>query len=98
MGSVSFRRRAMSVRSDWMQGRASSSHSTQKRVFQHCVLQRCAQAGDKIITVHSIRSAKAVLDHVEAYHWLGGARSSSTGSPAQERSQARALDLGLLLD
>lgn len=65
----------------------------QKRVFQH-VLQRCAQAGGKIITVHSIRSAKAVLDLVEAHlppergkiilHWFTGTKSEAK----------RALELG----
>lgn len=69
------------------------SLDAQKRVFQH-VLRRCAQAGDKIITVHSNRSAKAVLDHVEAYlpagrgkvvlHWFTGTKSEAK----------RALDLG----
>jgi len=65
----------------------------QKRVFQH-VLQRCAQAGGKIITVHSIRSAKAVLDLVETHlppqrgkivlHWFTGTKSEAK----------RALELG----
>lgn len=69
------------------------SLDAQKRVFQH-VLQRCAQAGDKIITVHSIRSAKAVLDLVEAHlppergkvvlHWFTGTKSEAK----------RAVDLG----
>ena len=69
------------------------SLDAQKRVFQH-VLQRCAQAGDKIITVHSIRSAKAVLDLVEAHlppergkivlHWFTGTKSEAK----------RALELG----
>ncbi len=69
------------------------SLDAQKRVFQH-VLQRCAEAGDKIITVHSIRSAKAVLDHVEEHlptgrgkiilHWFTGTKSEAK----------RALDLG----
>jgi TatD DNase family protein len=58
------------------------------------VLRRCAQAGDKIITVHSTRSAKAVLDHVEEHmppgrgkivlHWFTGTKSEAK----------RALDLG----
>lgn len=62
------------------------SLNAQKRVFQH-VLQRCAQAGGKIITVHSIRSAKAVLDLVEAHlppdrgkivlHWFTGTKSEA---------------------
>lgn len=69
------------------------SLDAQKRVFQH-VLQRCAQAGDKIITVHSIRTAKAVLDLVEAHlppgrgkivlHWFTGTKSETK----------RALELG----
>ncbi len=69
------------------------SFDLQKQVFQH-VLQRCAAAGDKIITVHSIRAAKAVLDLIEAYlpptkgkvvlHWF-------TGSKAEAK---RALELG----
>lgn len=69
------------------------SLDAQKRVFQH-VLQRCAQAGDKIITVHSIRSAKSVLDLVEAHlppergkivlHWFTGTKSEAK----------RALELG----
>lgn len=69
------------------------SLDAQKRVFQH-VLRRCAEAGDKIITVHSIRSAKSVLDQVEAnlppgrgkivLHWFTGTKSEAK----------RALDLG----
>lgn len=69
------------------------SIDAQKRVFQH-VLRRCAQAGDKIITVHTVRSAKAVLDLVEAHlppergkivlHWFTGTKSEAK----------RALELG----
>lgn len=69
------------------------SLDAQKRVFQH-ILQRCAQAGDKIISIHSIRSAKAVLDLVEAHlpadrgkivlHWFTGTKSEAK----------RALELG----
>jgi TatD DNase family protein len=65
----------------------------QKKVFQH-VLQRCAEAGDKIITIHSVRAVKAVLDHVESFlpqsrgkvvlHWF-------TGSKVEAQ---RALELG----
>lgn len=62
------------------------SFDLQKQVFQH-VLQRCAEAGGrgKIITVHSVRSAKIVLDHIESYlpplrgkvvlHWFTGTKS-----------------------
>lgn len=69
------------------------SLDAQKRVFQH-VLQRCAQVYDKIITVHSFRSAKMVLDLVEAHlpsergkivlHWFTGTKSEAK----------RALELG----
>jgi TatD DNase family protein len=62
------------------------SLEAQKRVFQH-VLERCSQAGGKIITVHSIRAAKAVLDLVEAHlapdrgtivlHWFTGTKSEA---------------------
>src|SRR5882672_9500233 len=37
------------------------SLDVQKQIFQ-TILQRCAEAGGKIITVHSVRSASAVLD------------------------------------
>ena len=42
------------------------SFELQKSVFAH-ILQRCAKAGGKIVSVHSIRSAKAVLDYIEAH-------------------------------
>lgn len=69
------------------------SFDSQRAVFAH-VLQACAEAGDKILSVHSVRSAKIVLDMVEAYlppdrgqvvlHWF-------TGSASEAR---RAVDLG----
>lgn len=65
----------------------------QKQVFQH-VLQRCADAGGKVVTVHSVRAVRAVLDHIELFlppskgkvvlHWF-------TGSKAEAQ---RALELG----
>jgi TatD DNase family protein len=65
----------------------------QKQVFTR-VLQKCAEAGGKVLTVHSVRSAKMVLDLVEAHlprergqivlHWF-------TGSKSEAR---RAVDLG----
>lgn len=65
----------------------------QKDVFAR-VLTACARAGEKILTVHSIRSAKAVLDMIEHHlppergqvvlHWF-------TGTAAEAR---RAVDLG----
>jgi TatD DNase family protein len=69
------------------------SFDLQKQVFEH-VLRCCAKAGNKVITVHSIRAAKAVLDHIEAYlppsqgrvvlHWF-------TGSKAEAK---RAIEMG----
>lgn len=56
----------------------------QKEVFEH-VLQQCESAGNKILTVHSVRSAKAVLDLIERnfsltrgrviLHWFSGTKS-----------------------
>jgi TatD DNase family protein len=56
----------------------------QKEVFEH-VLQRCESAGNKILTVHSVRSAKTVLDLIERnfslargrviLHWFSGSKS-----------------------
>jgi TatD DNase family protein len=57
------------------------SFDAQKRVFR-IVLERCAEAGGKILTVHSVRSATVVLDMIEAHlpsdrgkvvlHWFTG--------------------------
>lgn len=65
----------------------------QKEVFQH-VLQKCAINRNKILSVHSVRSAKVVLDLIEHHlpptagtvvlHWF-------TGSVAEAH---RAIDLG----
>jgi TatD DNase family protein len=65
----------------------------QKQIFQR-VLQACSRLGEKILSVHSVRSVSAVLDMVEAnlaldrcklvLHWF-------TGSAAEAR---RAVDLG----
>lgn len=62
------------------------SMEAQQRVFQH-VLRRCAGAGDKIITVHSVRAVRAVLEHVDAFlprnkgkvvmHWFTGTKSEA---------------------
>ena len=67
------------------------SFEAQKRVFR-TVLERCAEAGDKILTVHSVRSAAAVLDLVEAHlppgrgkvvlHWFTGSRSEARRAAA----------------
>lgn len=59
----------------------------QKRVFRS-ILERCAEAGGKVLTVHSVRSASAVLDMIEAYlpsdrgtvvlHWFTGSRAEAS--------------------
>lgn len=65
----------------------------QKAVFKQ-ILKSCAKAGGKIITVHSVRATKAVLDQVEEYvargsnrvvlHWFTGSKSEAV----------RAIELG----
>jgi len=58
----------------------------QKDVFAR-VLRACSRSGGKIITVHSVRAAKAVLDHIEEHlpqgtnrvvlHWFTGSKSEA---------------------
>ena len=58
----------------------------QKRIFA-TVLDRCAEAGGKILSVHSVRSAPAVLGLIEerlppdrgavVLHWFTGSRSDA---------------------
>jgi TatD DNase family protein len=65
----------------------------QRLVFEH-ILRSCARVGGKILSVHSVRSAKMVLDLIEAHlpasqgkvvlHWF-------TGTPSEAR---RAVELG----
>jgi TatD DNase family protein len=67
------------------------SLEAQKHVFQR-VLERCAEAGGKILTVHSVRSAPAVLDLIEAHlprergsvvlHWFTGSKSDARRAAA----------------
>ncbi|MFC5508101.1 Qat anti-phage system TatD family nuclease QatD [Bosea massiliensis] len=69
------------------------SFETQKEVFAR-VLTLCAAAGNKIVTTHSVRATKAVLDMIEQHmppprgrvvlHWF-------TGTAAEAK---RAVDLG----
>lgn len=57
------------------------SFELQKKVFR-AILRLCAMAGDKILSVHSVRSARQVLDLVEEFlpegrgkvvlHWFTG--------------------------
>lgn len=67
------------------------SFDAQKRVFR-TVLERCAAAGDKVLTVHSVRSAAEVLDMIEAHlppgrggivlHWFTGSRAEARRAAA----------------
>ncbi|MBB5574661.1 MULTISPECIES: Qat anti-phage system TatD family nuclease QatD [Rhizobium] len=67
------------------------SLEAQKKVFRH-ILERCAEAGGKILTVHSVRSVPAVLDMIEAHlprergsvvlHWFTGSRSDARRAAA----------------
>jgi TatD DNase family protein len=62
------------------------SVETQTQIFEQ-VLQSCAVAGGKVLTVHSVRAAKAVLDLIEAnlptpsgkvvLHWFTGSKSEA---------------------
>ena len=67
------------------------SLDAQKQVFR-TILERCAEAGGKILTVHSVRSVPAVLDMVEQHlphdrgvvvlHWFTGSRSEARRATA----------------
>ena len=67
-----------------------SSLGRQTQIFRR-ILQACAKAGDKIISIHSVRSAARVLDLIEdevpagrgkfVFHWF-------TGSVAEARRAA----------
>jgi TatD DNase family protein len=58
----------------------------QKQVLER-ILKQCAKAGGKILTVHSVRAAKSVLDLVETHlppsqgkvvlHWFTGSKSDA---------------------
>jgi TatD DNase family protein len=69
------------------------SFKAQERVFER-ILQACAEQGNKILTVHSVRAVSKVLDHLEqklppdrgrvVLHWF-------TGTAAEAR---RAAEMG----
>jgi TatD DNase family protein len=60
-----------------------ASFDTQKRIFE-TILRECAHRGDRILTIHSVRAVRAVLDMIEAHlppsrgatvmHWFTGSR------------------------
>lgn len=62
------------------------SFDTQKQVFR-TVLERCAEAGGKILTVHSVRSVPTVLEMIEHHlpqdrgvvvlHWFTGTKADA---------------------
>lgn len=62
------------------------SFDLQKQVFER-ILRLCASAGGKVLSVHSVRSAKSVLDLVEdtmpptkgkvVLHWFTGSQSEA---------------------
>jgi TatD DNase family protein len=63
-----------------------SSFELQKQVFES-ILRDCAQRGGKILTIHSVRAAKAVLDMIETFlprsrgtavlHWFTGSKAEA---------------------
>jgi len=67
------------------------SLEAQRHVFR-TVLERCAEAGGKILSVHSVRSVPAVLDMIERYlpldrgvvvlHWFTGSKSEAKRAAA----------------
>lgn len=69
------------------------SFPAQERVFER-ILRACAEHGDKILSIHSVRAISSVLDHIEralpqdrgrvVLHWFTGTRSEA----------GRAIDLG----
>ena len=67
------------------------SLDAQKQVFRK-VLERCADAGGKILTVHSVRSVPTVLEMIERYlphdrgvvvlHWFTGTKAEARRATA----------------
>ena len=77
---------AMSARWGSTRARHYASFDMQKRVFE-TILRECANRGEKILTIHSVRAVRAVLDMIEAFfpqprgstvlHWFLGSRSEA---------------------
>jgi TatD DNase family protein len=63
-----------------------ASLGAQKQIFE-MILRDCADRGGKILTIHSVRAARAVLDMLEAYlprsrgsavfHWFTGTKAEA---------------------
>ncbi|MRE41964.1 TatD family deoxyribonuclease [Klebsiella quasipneumoniae] len=69
------------------------SFEAQERVFSR-ILQACAEQGNKILSIHSVRTAAKVLDHLEKSNILENCQAILhwfTGSSAEAR---RAVELG----
>jgi TatD DNase family protein len=70
------------------------SFELQKQTFR-TILNLCAEAGDKVLSVHSVRSAKHVLDLIEeclpvdrgtvVLHWFTGSAAEMLSSPNGRR-------------
>jgi TatD DNase family protein len=68
-----------------------ASFEKQKAVFE-AILRDCAEQREKILTVHSVRAAKAVLDMLEAFlpsgrgvavlHWFTGTKAEASRAVA----------------
>lgn len=69
------------------------SLETQKQVFER-VLKACNRQGGKVLSVHSIRSATAVLNMVEKHVSLGRARIVLHWFTGNLSEAKRAVDLG----
>ncbi|HZZ93010.1 MAG TPA: Qat anti-phage system TatD family nuclease QatD [Usitatibacter sp.] len=69
------------------------SAKQQRDVFEH-VARQCARAGNKILTVHSVRAATAVLDTIETYLAKSGSRVILHWFTGTAREAARAIELG----
>jgi TatD DNase family protein len=63
-----------------------SSFALQKQVFE-TILRECSERGEKILSIHSIRAGKAVLDMIESFlprsrgtavlHWFTGTKAEA---------------------
>lgn len=69
------------------------SIDAQKRVFSH-ILKKCAEAGDKILSVHSVRASKLVLDYIEELLPLGKGKVVLHWFTGTKKEVARAVNLG----
>lgn len=69
------------------------SFDLQKHIFER-VLRSCATAGDKIISVHSVRAVKSVLDHIETFLPLGKGKVVLHWFTGTKAEALRATDMG----